>query len=186
MFGILEIHEDFPSRFITPRRIDVWLPPAWRTDDGRRFPVLYLHDGQNIFSPHHAFIGVDWGMDETLRSLTIRGRPLIAVGIWNTPQRLIEYLPYRPLARIVAERIAAGKMHPRESPRSDNYLRFITEELKPFIDSRYPTVTERGGERLSWDRAWERCSPCTRCASDPTCSGAPLASRRTGPPWATR
>lgn len=145
MFGILEVHEDFPSRFVTPRRIEVWLPREHLSGVAQRLPVLYLHDGQNLFSPQNAFIGVDWGLDEALSALAARGRPAIAVGIWNTPLRLLEYLPHRPLARIVAERIAAGKMQPHESPRSDDYLCLITEELKPFIDSRYPTMTDREG-----------------------------------------
>jgi predicted alpha/beta superfamily hydrolase len=145
MFSNIESHPDFPSRHVAPRRIEVWLPPGCQLHGARRYPVLYLQDGQNLFSPQNAFIGVDWGMDEALKNLAERGRPAMAVGIWNTPQRLLEYLPNRPLARIVAERIAAGKMEPREAPRSDAYLRFITEELKPFIDGRYPSRRERDG-----------------------------------------
>jgi predicted alpha/beta superfamily hydrolase len=145
MFGTVETHLDFPSRHVAPRRIDVWLPPHELIKNSFRLPVLYLHDGQNLFSPQTAFIRADWGMDDALRHLALQGRPAMAVGIWNTPQRLLEYLPYRPLARIIAERIAAGKMEPREAARSDAYLQFITEELKPFIDRRFPSHPDTDG-----------------------------------------
>lgn len=58
-------------------------------------PVLYMHDGQNMFDPQLCWLGVDWGVDETVLELMDQGiiPPMIVVGIWNTPDRIREYMP---------------------------------------------------------------------------------------------
>jgi adenylate cyclase len=96
------------DRSLAPRPVDVWLPPHYQDTPSRRFPVLYMHDGQNLFDPQTSFLGVDWGIDEAMRGLTTAGRAraAIVVGIWNTPQRSQEYMPQRPLERICAKRRA--------------------------------------------------------------------------------
>lgn len=133
-------HEAFPSVHVAPRHVDVWLPPAYEAAPHRRWPVVYFHDGQNLFEPELSFSGVDWGVDEALEWMmeTEDLEGAIAVGIWNTPDRIPEYMPQRPLearprglARFV-ERFGAA-------PSSDAYLRFIVEELKPAIDAAYRT-----------------------------------------------
>src|SRR3982751_4149474 len=87
-------HRNFPSRFLGNRRtLSVYLPPDYGRDRGRRYPVFYLHDGQNLFDPATAFAGVPWAADQTADRL-IRARtiePVILVGIANTPDRLAEY-----------------------------------------------------------------------------------------------
>ena len=143
---VLQRLEDFPSRFITPRHVDIWLPPAYADQAELRFPVLYMHDGQNLFDPALSYGGVDWGMDEAVqRWMAQTGRPgVIVVGIWNSPQRWQDYMPARPLA---APQASAGlKRFIRQAggpPRSDDYLRFLVQELKPFIDAHLRTLPER-------------------------------------------
>ena len=93
--GTLKTVERFESRHVDPRRVDVWLPPSYGQDPERRYPVLYMHDGQNLFDPALSYIGVDWGLDEAITRLAAEGRvrEAIVVGIWNTPKRFAEYMP---------------------------------------------------------------------------------------------
>jgi hypothetical protein len=78
---------------INPRDIIVWLPPKYHTDISKRYPVLYMHDGQNIIDPATSSFGVDWGADETADSLISSGKmqSIIIVGIYNTKDRTAEY-----------------------------------------------------------------------------------------------
>jgi predicted alpha/beta superfamily hydrolase len=105
-----------------------------------------MHDGQNLFESQKSFIGVDWGMDETMAALSGENeiRPTIVVAIWNTPQRLREYLPQRPFCNHQSQP-SMSRVIKRYggTPISDNYLRFLVYELKPFVDSRYRTRPER-------------------------------------------
>jgi len=142
VLGTLHHHADFPSRFVNPRPVDVWLPPDWekRAD---RLRVLYMHDGQNLFDPALAYGGVDWGMDEAVVRLMEAGRtpPMMIVAPWNCGEnRWREYMPQK-----AAERSRSVMKHflktAKQPPFSDNYLRFLVEELKPFIDTNYPTLT---------------------------------------------
>src|ERR1044071_1318710 len=93
--GTLLRHEQFPSRFVAARNVDVWLPPGYGRNRRARFPVVYMHDGQNLFDPQTSYIGLDWGVDEALTKLGEQGvaREAVVVGVWNTPQRLAEYMP---------------------------------------------------------------------------------------------
>jgi predicted alpha/beta superfamily hydrolase len=75
------------------RDVIVWLPPSYATDTTKRYPVLYMHDGQNVFDPTTSFIGYDWHVDEVVDSLIRDGkmREIIVVGIYNSPDRILEY-----------------------------------------------------------------------------------------------
>ena len=144
--GTVETHERMASRHVDARRVDVWLPPSYARDAGRRFPVLYMHDGQNLFDPALSYIGVDWGVDEAITRLAAEGkvREAIVVGIWNTPKRFAEYMP----AKAVSESGLPDDWPDMAWMRgqtivSDEYLRFIVEELKPFIDAKYRTLPGR-------------------------------------------
>lgn len=141
--GHLERLESFPSANVSPRNVDVWLPPGY-AEDPRRHAVLYMHDGQNLFVPHLAFSGVDWGVDEALTHLVLEGilPPPIVVGIWNTPQRIAEYMPERPLALRPSAHDAFESRF-GAAPHSDAYLRFLVDELKPFVDLHYRTEPDR-------------------------------------------
>jgi predicted alpha/beta superfamily hydrolase len=138
-FGVLRRYREFPSDYVAARNIDVWIPPEYEEPSSRRFPVIYMHDGQNLFDPQSSFIGVDWGIDEAMRDLTAarRARAAIVVGIWNTPQRSQEYMPQRALEMLPVQ------LRRRRNPLSDRYLKFLVEEVKPFIDDHHRTLTDR-------------------------------------------
>jgi predicted alpha/beta superfamily hydrolase len=146
LIGTLHHFPKLPSNVIQSRNVDVWLPPNYDENHVSGYNVLYMHDGQNLFEAQKSYIGVDWGMDQTMAALCQEEniQPTIVVGIWNTPQRLREYLPQRPFCdyqppqsrRRVIKRYGGV-------PISDNYLRFLVYELKPFIDRRYHSRTER-------------------------------------------
>jgi enterochelin esterase-like enzyme len=125
IIGKVRFHRQFPSEYVRyPRDIIVWLPPSYSTRSSKRYPVLYMQDGQNLFDPATSFAGVDWRVDETTTRL-IREREIcevIVVGIYNTPDRLQEYSP---------------------STTGLNYAKFMTDELKPFIDKTYHTKPDR-------------------------------------------
>jgi predicted alpha/beta superfamily hydrolase len=144
--GTLRTHERMESRFVDPRRVDVWLPPSYAADPTRRFPVLYMHDGQNLFDPSLSYIGVDWGVDEAITRLAAEGRlrEAIVVGIWNTPKRFPEYMPAKAVTESgLPDGWTDMDWIRRQEIVSDGYLRFIVEELKPFIDANYRTLPDR-------------------------------------------
>ena len=140
--GRIESLAEFRSERVSTRRIDVRLPVSYDDDSERRWPVLYMQDGQNLFDPETSFAGVAWEVDRTLSRLSREEglRDAIVVGIWNTPERIPEYMPERPLLEHGTEaerRRFAGTYG--SSPKSDAYLAFIALELKPFIDREYRT-----------------------------------------------
>lgn len=123
--GKLHYHERFYSQKLNnDRTVVVWLPPSYDSDLSRRYPVLYMHDGQNLFDPRTSFLGVDWQMDETADSLIRQKKieEIIIVGIYNTADRREEYA---------------------DTKKGHAYMEFIVKELKPFIDSNYRTLADR-------------------------------------------
>jgi predicted alpha/beta superfamily hydrolase len=141
--GTLRVHKALQSRFLKETRdVIVYLPPQYNSALDKRYPVLYLHDGQNLFDAATAFAGNEWGLDELAEELISTGQiePLIIVGIYNTGlQRIAEYTPVRD------QRGRGG--------RAKNYAKLIVEDLKPFIDSEYRTLsgpadTALGGSSL--------------------------------------
>ncbi len=106
--GTAKTHESMPSKYVAARRVDVWLPPGYDENAARRYPVLYMHDGQNLFDPALSYIGVDWGVDEAMTRLILERavREAIVVGVWNTPKRFEEYMP----AKAVTESKTAGRL----------------------------------------------------------------------------
>lgn len=136
----------FSSNNVPSRQVDVWLPPAYEVHSDQRYPVLYMHDGQNLFDPATSTHQIDWGIDEAMEQLNADGRvpPTIVVGVWNTAKRWHEYMPQRPFATPASLEVLRS-MGPdwAEGPQSDAYLRFLTQELKPFIDATYRTRPER-------------------------------------------
>ena len=138
--GTLERHPAFKSAHVEPRDVLVWLPSGY--DSGKRYPVLYAHDGQNLFEPGNSWGGKEWGLDETLAKLIASGEvpPTIVVAVANTRNRSRDYLPQAAFEALSEEHRALFAKDMGGPPLSDAYLRFIVEELKPFIDSRYPTL----------------------------------------------
>lgn len=129
----LRRHEQFHSEYLEhDRDVLVWLPPGYAAADAR-YPVLYMHDGQNLFEPHTAFMkGEYWRVGETATELIEQGRvePLIIVAIYNSgAARLDEYTPTDDAT------LGGGQ--------ADYYGRMIVEELKPLIDRSYRTRVDR-------------------------------------------
>ena len=129
--GRFRLHERFHSRFLpADRNVIVYLPPDYARARTKRYPVLYMHDGQNLFDRATAFNDREWGVDETAETLIAAGEvaPLIIVGIYNAgAHRMDEYTmsPDRGHG-------AGGQAH--------LYGRMLVEGLKPFIDRLYPTL----------------------------------------------
>lgn len=110
------------------RDILVYLPPSYANED-RRYPVIYMHDGQNLFDQIASYAG-EWQVDETMEAAARLGLEAIVVGIPNAGvERLHEYSPF------VDRRDNGGK--------GDHYLAFITETVKPIIDRELRTLPER-------------------------------------------
>jgi predicted alpha/beta superfamily hydrolase len=143
--GVLKRYEHFESKYVLPRTVDVWLPPGYASGRRQRFPVLYMHDGQNLFDPRTAYAGVDWGVDETMTRLINQGvlRESIVVGVWNTPRRVAEYMPRKAVPFANTKDLKGVTVASSDEIVSDEYLKFLVRELKPFIDSRYRTLTGR-------------------------------------------
>lgn len=140
--GTVRFHGAFPSRHVAARHVEVWLPPGYARDGAVRYPVLYVHDGQNVFAPATAYGGVDWAVDETMTRVVAerRVRPAIVVAVWNTPARFQEYMPQAATAYFPDSLRARPEVRAQiDSLRADAYLRFLVEELKPFIDRTYRT-----------------------------------------------
>lgn len=129
-------HNGFPSAYITPRNIEVWIPPNY--DPETRYDVIYIHDGQNVFNASTSYAGISWEMDSTMTDLIEKEkiRPAIVVAIWNSPDRFREFMPFEPREQLLAIKKNLGT---QEFLLSDEYLKFIVYELKPFIDSNYST-----------------------------------------------
>src|SRR6266403_3121624 len=135
--GNIHRHARFESRILKNRRdVLVYLPRGYRRSIVKRYPVLYLQDGQNLFDAATAFAGVEWGVDETAQRLIRRKliEPTIIVAIANTgPDRIHEYAPTRGIID------TKGKKKKRSRGLARKYGKFLIEELKPFIDSKYRT-----------------------------------------------
>lgn len=143
--GKIERMENFPSQFIASRNIDVWLPEVYNT--GKKYNVVYMHDGQMLFDSAQTWNKKEWLADEIFAKLLAEKKiePCILIAIWNTPERITEYFPNKIFAglepemqKLISEKYGNGK-----PANADNYLKFITTELKPYIDSHYPTQTEK-------------------------------------------
>ncbi|MEA2162659.1 MAG: hypothetical protein QOK37_786 [Thermoanaerobaculia bacterium] len=143
--GTLDHIRGFHSEILSnDRDITIYLPPGYQEHDGVRYPVLYMHDGQNLFEAERAFIpGQHWRLaeaaDEVIDQRT--ARPMIIVAIDNTgPSRIDEYTPTHDAAHH-----GGGK--------ASEYGRMLIEELKPIIDAQYrtlpdPSNTALGGSSL--------------------------------------
>ncbi len=121
--GELRYHRQLEFEGLQPRDLIVWLPPGYETSE-QRYPVLYMHDGQNLFDPRTSAFRVDWQVDETCTELIAAEKipPLIVVGISNTSDRTKEYLP---------------------SELGKKYQQMILEEIKPLVDREYRTKSTR-------------------------------------------
>ena len=162
------LKEEVPSKFLNAARtVRISLPPSYSEETDHRYPVLYLHDGQNLFSSAGTNICFGWGnweLDRTVDELC-RARKMqevILVAVDNSPARYAEY---------------CGRHHSPDingSTEFENYASFLIRELKPKIDSEYrtrpePTKTGTMGSSMggvcSIVLAWEHPEVFGRAAS---------------------
>ena len=138
-----QVHEFHSEILPDDRMVRVYLPPQYLEETERRFPVFYLHDGQNLFDGRTSYIaGKTWHAHTTADRLTLEGQiePVILVGIANTGlRRMAEYTPTRDF------KLGGGE--------GRSYGRLLVEELKPLIDRSYRTLpgaqdTGLGGSSL--------------------------------------
>lgn len=124
VLGTLVYWPDVASAFLSEtRHVEIWLPPGYDENGDRRYRVIYMSDGQNLFDPRIANTGTDWGVDEAM----VRGAesglfdPAIVVATWSTSKRTLEYSPWH------------------DAPR---YARFLIEELMPRVNEQFRTLTD--------------------------------------------
>ncbi len=131
--GEVRDHRGFPSKYVRARDVVVWLPPGYDVQRDRRYPVVYFHDGQNVFDGATSFLpGQEWRADEAADRL-IRSRklpPFLMVAVSNTPDRAEDY--------------TSEPSPPHGGGRSEDYFRFLVEELQPFVDAHYRTLPDPG------------------------------------------
>jgi predicted alpha/beta superfamily hydrolase len=124
-------HIDMPRLGVAGRRAWVYLPPDY-AGSGRRYPVLYMQDGQNLFCPETSYCG-DWGVNGSLDALFREGKTkgAIVIGVDNGgTERWNEYAPW-------------PKDDGTGDGSGDKYARFIVETLKPLVDAKFRTLPGR-------------------------------------------
>lgn len=144
--GTVIEHDNFPSEFVDDRNIEIWLPEGYQESE-ESYRVLYMHDGQNVFDPETSYNGNDWMVDEALTDLIASGdvESTIVVAIWNSGiTRFPEYMPQKPAEIMNSEEVQQAVINNSGKPIfSDDYLKFVVEEVKPFIDQEYRTKPQR-------------------------------------------
>jgi enterochelin esterase-like enzyme len=144
--GRIERLADFDSKYVPARNIDIWLPQGY--PEAGKYAVLYMHDGQMLFDAQQTWNHQEWRADETAATLIGNAEVLhfIIVGIWNADAaRHSEYFPQKPYASLSRhERRALDKLaREAKTPKSvrkvysDRYLKFVVNELKPYIDQHF-------------------------------------------------
>lgn len=150
--GRIERVANFQSKYVTPRNIDIWLPEGYSSTE--KYDVLYMHDGQMLFDPTKSWNQQAWDVDDVASKLMAEGkvRKFIVVGIWNGGlTRHPDYFPQKPyesLTDIQKDTVSAhlrkaGRTETAFQPQSDRYLKFLVEEVKPYIDKTYSVNTGR-------------------------------------------
>lgn len=150
--GKVQRFANFNSQYVDARNIDVWLPDGY--SDKEKYAVLYMHDGQMLFDADITWNKQAWEVDEKAGKLNAeeKTKKFIVVGIWNNGlKRHVEYYPQKPYGKLTAEQkqfvadtlLKLKKIDQTFEPKSDNYLRFIVTELKPFIDSQFSTLADK-------------------------------------------
>lgn len=145
--GDYRIHDDFPAEGLASRRVIVWLPPSYASALERHYPVLYMHDGQNVFDPFTSTLGYDWRVDEIVDSLVRIGamEEIICVAVYCNPD-------------------VRGREYSDDIDLGKKYQEFMAYQLKPWVDSNYRTKPDRAhtavmgasmGGLISFILAWE-------------------------------
>ncbi|MEY4531309.1 MAG: hypothetical protein RLZZ156_2030 [Deinococcota bacterium] len=122
------------------RHVDVWLPERYDLEPNLRCQVLYMHDAQNLFDPEIAYGGETWGIAETLTRLS---KPVIVVGIWNSPERWRDYYPKIGFDALKIESKQKTLDLLGGQPNSGVYADAIVHDLKPWVDANFRTRPSR-------------------------------------------
>lgn len=149
--GTLEHFKKFNSEFVRSRDIGVWLPKGYNPE--KRYAVLYMQDGKSLFDANLTWNHQEWGVDEVLSELMgkTKIRNCIVVGIENgNALRHSEYMPQKPFEGLaVTQQDLLYRATRKDNShfftdkiQSDNYLKFLVYELKPFIDLNYSTIKD--------------------------------------------
>lgn len=133
-----------PAEGLLPRNVDVWVPQAYLDAPELRLPVLYMQDGQNLIFPEASTTGATWKIPQEIENQIQKGAipPCMVVAIWSTVERLAEYLPEQIYLQFPA---SAQEMMESQNlrPKSDRYLDWLVNDLKPIIDENFRTLPER-------------------------------------------
>jgi len=141
--------DSFPSKYITPRPVDVWLPDNYSKD--KKYSVLYMHDGQNLFDATTTWNKQEWKVDDWVTKLNNEGKikNIIIVGIHNIPdirwqdlfpEKAMDYMNIKVKDSLIA---LAKQRNFNVNFKGDEYLKFIVEELKPIIDTQYSVKKDK-------------------------------------------
>lgn len=151
-FGSIKQIDNFPSKFVTPRNVNIWLPEGYNPNN--KYSVLYMNDGQMLFDSTTTWNHESWKVAQTATELMKEGKvhDFIVVGIWNIPKlRFQNYFPEKPyesLSELQKDTISSelqkfGVVTGSFKPNSDNYLKFLVKELIPYINKNYSVYTDR-------------------------------------------
>lgn len=148
--GTIKRIDSFPSKYVRPRTVDIWLPNNYSKNE--KYAVLYMHDGQMLFDANITWNKQEWKVDEIMGDLLKEGKikNAIVVAIWNHSDiRHTDYYPQKPF-NLLPQQFKDSIYNTAEKQfgtnfkelQSDHYLKFIVEELKPFIDSNFSVLTD--------------------------------------------
>jgi predicted alpha/beta superfamily hydrolase len=149
--GTINRIDSFPTKFISPRTVDIWLPSNY--SKSKKYSVIYMHDGQMLFDATTTWNKQEWRVDDVITELSVENKieNVIVVAIWNIPtKRHNDLFPKKPVDNltqvqhdlILEKAQKFGYTFTFEAINSDNYLKFIVEEVKPFIDSNFSVYTD--------------------------------------------
>ena len=144
-YGTIIRFENYLSQYVQTRNIDVWLPPGYVAS--KKYAVLYMQDGQMLFDSTITWNKQEWQVDENISALLEDKKIMdcIVVAISNTGNsRQSEYFPWKPIAKLkspLKDSLLAQELQGKS--QSDNYLLFLVKELKPFIDTHFPTYKDQ-------------------------------------------
>ena len=153
--GSIQRIDSFPSKNIVPRTVDIWLPDNYSTD--KKYAVLYMHDGQMLFDSTTTWNKQEWKVDEFAGKLQKEGitKDFIVVAPHNISKiRWNDYFPAKAFNFVSKTdkdllKSMAEKSNANRSMNADKYLKFLTQELKPYIDKNYSIYTDKENTVIS-------------------------------------
>lgn len=151
--GKLAHIKNFKSKYVSARNIDIWLPSDYVSN--KKYSVIYMNDGQTLFDPTMSWLNDEWGVDEMMDKLSKEKaiKDTIIVGIWNSELgRVGDYFPQKAFESLADDYVTSMRKDLNKSEytasmmndiHSDNYLKFLVAELKPYIDKHYSTQSDK-------------------------------------------